>query len=1110
MKKSCSRAKFARLKQFSNLKAAHLTVNSAALESFNSAALELLNSAASESLKSVTLNLFQGLSNRNSKNKSKVKQMLKQVQHDDLIKLQKHTILKQSAILHPLSAIMKFSSVIRDFSSVIASPSSVIASEAKQSRREYENWIAAVGKYLPRNDKSGLQSFRSLAMTPAFSHQSRHAEPSPCVQARTHRRSSAAPFAVSASNRAFSLVEMLMALLVASLLLAALAPVMTRRMNENVVVQGNMSSAGAVQFTKEIEYGSEECSDIKVDSDGSTYCEGEYEVKGGYNGYINVTVIGAGGGGGIAPTAGYTEYTTAQTHSFQVPAMVGNIEATLVSGGGGGGAGGQIEKTQTFVTYGNGNMTASANDKVTVETTGKGTWTIPEAARGKYFLATACGGGGGGGSTGSPIEGSAYGGGSGGYILNQPVTFANADKFTYYIGGGGDGGGHSSYNSYSASADIMQLAYGGGASPHSSWSNTNSSGANGSLETSTTKGGTGGTGLNLENIAMNPSGGKASFSTSGGSGGSPAGGNGAVSHWMNCYDGSAGGGGAASQIVVGSGIYLNAPGGGGGSSKQRSNEASGACKANSVSGGGGGGGAGGGAGGGLNSNNGKGGSGGINGNGTNGGILSTIFGNSYCNGGNGGTYISGNKGASSGTQGKSGAIRLRYIDYGPGGSGGGGGAIVPIQPVKVNSGETLTVHIGKGGNGGTAGYLDTSTKTIITPKGDGDINGYGQESYIARNTSTKLLRTNDSGRYSAIGGCSNGTIRNSNYGLCGNLGWVSNGLINSNSMTSLIVPGFSNGCGRTAGGNSETYAENQSKWGDKTFNPQTEGGNGGRVSLFNGEISCEGGKGGTKTSPAGGNATGYGCGGGGGWSFANGGSGSGGYARISWNKYWDTAANSYKLAELGAGGGGASGNVFTYSIPVKSNQVIKFRIGKGGSGAYVSNNVLTQAAKGGATIFGDVKAGGGGAGASVSIDTAHNNSLVNGAGGAISNICHFGSVNYLNNKKCIKGTAGGGTNTLSGGKGADFAGYTMTVITKDGDNRTETKKEIKGTGGTGGVSDTGDNANGKNAQGYASGGGGAALRDVGQVNSASAGNITSNQNKGGTGANGKIILEWYE
>ena len=44
----------------------------------------------------------------------------------------------------------------------------------------------------------------------------------------------------------------------------------------------------------------------------------------------------------------------------------------------------------------------------------------------------------------------------------------------------------------------------------------------------------------------------------------------------------------------------------------------------------------------------------------------------------------------------------------------------------------------------------------------------------------------------------------------------------------------------------------------------------------------------------------YGCGGGGGFGLSNGGNGSGGYARISWNMYWDTALNSgtgaYKYA----------------------------------------------------------------------------------------------------------------------------------------------------------------------------------------------------------------------
>ena len=59
-----------------------------------------------------------------------------------------------------------------------------------------------------------------------------------------------------------------------------------------------------------------------------------------YNGIMKVTVIGAGGGGGTAPTAGYTEYTTvSNSHQFTVPVMVNEIEATLMEGGAGGGGG---------------------------------------------------------------------------------------------------------------------------------------------------------------------------------------------------------------------------------------------------------------------------------------------------------------------------------------------------------------------------------------------------------------------------------------------------------------------------------------------------------------------------------------------------------------------------------------------------------------------------------------------------------------------------------------------------------------------------------------------------------------------------------------------------
>ena len=84
-------------------------------------------------------------------------------------------------------------------------------------------------------------------------------------------------------------------------------------------------------------------------------------------------------------------------------------------------------------------------------------------------------------------------------------------------------------------------------------------------------------------------------------------------------------------------------------------------------------------------------------------------------------------------------------------------------------------------------------------------------------------------------------------------------------------------------------------------------------------------------------------------------------------------------------------------------QKIRLRIGKGGSGATVANNIIINAQKGGDTVFGDsafgeIKAGGGQGGSSPSINSS-NNTFVNGAGGNISNICHYKNTSYLNNKK---------------------------------------------------------------------------------------------------------------
>ena len=89
---------------------------------------------------------------------------------------------------------------------------------------------------------------------------------------------------------AFSLVEMLMALLVASLLLAALAPVMTKKMDENVFVSGtgrNTSEHYAV-FDDVSKNGTED----------NTFTIPSNAVN------VRVTMIGGGGaGGGTGPAA---------------------------------------------------------------------------------------------------------------------------------------------------------------------------------------------------------------------------------------------------------------------------------------------------------------------------------------------------------------------------------------------------------------------------------------------------------------------------------------------------------------------------------------------------------------------------------------------------------------------------------------------------------------------------------------------------------------------------------------------------------------------------------------------------------------------------------------
>lgn len=941
---------------------------------------------------------------------------------------------------------------------------------------------------------------------------------------------------------AFSLVEMLMALLVASLLLAALAPVITRRMNENIHITGDMTLKGDYEV-REIMFGGPECPNIVYDTNNNPlYCEGEYVVPEGVSN-ITVTAIGGGGGGGTAPTAGFIEYTTAgSTNTFTVPAMVNQIEATLVSGGAGGGAGGQVEKDVDYLTAGN------------------FTWNVPEIARNKNVLITACGGGGGGG--GSPGAGincseftsvldAGYGGG-GGYIYRKAVTLnASATQSLIVGGGGGGGGGNGTANRSDLATGFNGTYGGGGGGGGDTWcTGSGTSGLGGSNGgkagtgrgcgtnfgfggergdinlNSNTDGNTGAKGASSAGGTGASSGGSTTYSANniyaadtnfsgGGGGGGSITGYGGGGGGAGSTGGGGGGGGGATIFGTRNNQLAMAPGGGGGGAGMTDDRdyitwelptTTARLFNGPAAGGGGGGGTGGG----------NGGDGGMaevtyakaGGNGA--GYLAPgagnrIFDANHCEGGSALQHGNAPICAKTGESGKPGAMRITYLNYGSGASGGGGGQIVPIQPVSVLPNDSVLVTIGAGAPGGKAGRIDENGQVVQPSYGGGGNDGSVNEimpTTVYKNDARTLSTAPDNfGGVGAWGGSPTGH----SFGFWESPYYGCNGAITSGKSNAIIsMPGFSNTVSRTAGNGTITGA------GIQAYPNETIGGDGGTVTTP--WFICVPGKGGTKDNPKGGDAAGYGCGGGGGYGLANGGNGSGGYARISWNMYWDTALNSgqgdYRYADTGTGGGGAAGNAITETVRVAEKQTIKIRIGAGGNGAKVANGEVIPASPGGTTIFGDtnfieIKAGGGGGGASPSvIKNGDTSTLINGKGGEPSLICDVGSHKYLNNKnRCTKGNPGknpgdDNTNLTMGGLGGAFS------LTLNG-------KTYTGTPGTGGIQSTEiSNSSGKTPENsIASGGGGAALLIY--RNGVSDISLLANP-QGGNGANGRMILKLWK
>ncbi len=569
----------------------------------------------------------------------------------------------------------------------------------------------------------------------------------------------------------FSLVEMLMALLVASLLLAALAPVMTRRMGEEKL---SISGSGYQ----------------RADYGRSFFKDEEWAVPTGVN-ILKITAVGGGGAGGSA-TYGYKRFTYSSTaQKFVVPEGVTKMRVYGIAGGGGGAAGGDgagiaygtlpASGNSTFTTTGaNQTWTVPANAKIPAinadcKNSGVTNWTLTSDNKTEmipgnaYINVLACGGGGGAARQWDTVACDNIVAGAGGSGGKVDKTFQLDKSVTQvYVTIGGGGGYGSTINGNLASAGI---GYGGGGG------GCESGDADGSVSSSQlyrvcngAGNGTGGAGGSIPwncnpsyiSSLLNAQNGKTSSGNIGTSGGGAAGigvankASGTTLSHSTCYaaagwgslEGGGGGGGASTVGGAGGGggatffgrygnsadskFFLVAPGGGGGG------KAFGVCTTyagTATSGGGGGGGKGGGAGGGglyvansLANIAGKGGTGGNNGSysasrntGAAGGA-SPIGNSSYCAGGNVGANGGKNGYLKITWNNTKNLLKCNYIKKTNAGGGGGAGQFW-VGEIDVTPGETLTVTIGKGGNGEVQEVLmvQNGGNTIISGSKSGSV-----------------------------------------------------------------------------------------------------------------------------------------------------------------------------------------------------------------------------------------------------------------------------------------------------------------------------------------------------------------------------------------------------
>ncbi len=904
---------------------------------------------------------------------------------------------------------------------------------------------------------------------------------------------------------------MLMALLVASLLLAALAPVMTKRMDEAKL---NISGVGAAQYDKDAIvtiFNNDEVFNVPNDVNA-----------------VKVTMIGGGGAGGNS-FYGKQEVTTSK--SWIVPEGVTKLRVFMLGGGGGGASGGlgvgraygaapafkinnqSVEKKEPgeykltdLITVSEGYKSPALAQSCL--DSGKTAWIdaesgkeiLPNVKLSKYYAPAeggvkftnlyACGGGGGGG--GGSCNGSSGGaGGAGGYLSNKSLTTTiGAESIYIKIGGGGGGGGGGWLLMNCPSMNGGIYAGGGGGSSRKESNFQCFWGGTGGADSNGVSGGNGGSITAMAghprtlSISDNrgPGGNYGGYGTIWGGGG---GGYGTASSGNACASGGGGGGGpttiSTARGTSGTILFQVGGGGGGGSGKYEG-----------VSGGGGGGGGYGGGGGGYgsgytsvsngasyisaligggkgNSGISQGGGGGYGGgtaNGVSAGTISgNVFGENNCNGGNAGS------GGSGGSVGKTGAIKFNisadisenpqafYCEYNmpANGSGGGGAGQLVVGEINVTPGETLYFEIGGGG----------VSQTTAGKNGNA---GY----------STKIRRSDPSGTViaEALGGLA--------------------GQYSSAESTESQGGGYRT---NLAIGQGQTLSDN---WTGVSFNQNSNAGSNGKLAnaLINKGYGGQGGnsiniKGETLSGGQGGNSVkngaspdikAYGAGGGG---------GSGAQTAGDSHGIGASGAAGYIYFEYGGsnGGGGTMGEMITKLLTnIKAGTEMQIKIGKGGDNAAGGTGGETSIQYQSGASTKTIKARGGIRG---------NDGLVKDTHGAIQKLPNTYANYKDDNAATVHGQGGAPTYGGIGGytealyENADgtWAAY---IKAKDG---TIAGPILGGCGGNltniaGGIlcNEAANTPNGKNGLFGGGGGGGAVVNEVGGL--------------GGKGGDGVVILEY--